>query len=105
MRKFKFTVPLETADLPAHCDFMDWLQRLHDGGICAEVYRNSSIDTAEILQRAYPQASVFVLDINHTDTYLIPAVENMYETMEEITKAIQQNSPRNVVCIERTTRS
>ncbi len=105
MKGYKFIVPFQSCDLPAHCDFMDWLKLLEDGGICAQVFRNSSMDTATILEKAHGLNSVTVLDISHTDTYLIGAVEHMYEVMEEVQKNIQLRHERYVVCIERTNRS
>jgi hypothetical protein len=80
---------------------MDWLKLLEVGGICAQVFRNSSMDTAMTLEKAHGLNSVTVLDISHTDTYLIGAVEHMYEVMEEVQKNIQLRPERYVVCIEK----
>lgn len=105
MKGYKLIVPLASADLPAHCDFMDWLKLLEDGGICAQVFRNSTMDTAMMLEKAHGLNSVTVLDILHTDTYLIGAVDHMMKVMAEVQKNIQLRPERYVVCIERTNRS
>lgn len=105
MQGLKFIVPLPNADLPSHCDFNDWISNLEDGGICAQVFRNSSMDTAMMLERAHGLNSVTVLDITHTDTYLIGALEHMRKAMEQVQESIQLRPERYVVCIERTTGS
>ena len=103
MKGHKITVPLPSADLPTHCDFMDWLKFIEHGGICAQVFRNSSMDTAMLLEKAHGLNSVTVLDIPHTDTFLIGALEHLRAVMEEVQKNIQLRPERYVVCIERTT--
>lgn len=105
MKYFKMIVPVEQVDKSANHDFLDWLERLHTGGICAQVYRNSSIDTAKLLERAHPNASVFVLEITYSDSYIIGTLERTNKTMDEITCKIQEDTPRNVVCIEHTMRA
>lgn len=105
MNGYKLIVPLQSCDLPSHCDFMDWLKLLEDGGICAQVFRNSSMKTAMMLEKAHGLDSVTVLDIAHTDTYLNGAIEHMYEVMAEVQKNIQLRPERYVVCIEKTTGS
>lgn len=105
MKGHKIIVPLPSADLPTHCDFMDWLKLLEHGGICAQVFRNSSMDTAMLLEKAHGLNSVTVLDITHTDTYLITVIENLKLVMEKVTTEIQLRPERYVVCIERTNRT
>lgn len=63
------------------------------------------MDTAMLLEKAHGLNSVTVLDITHTDTYLLAALEHLREVMEEVQKNIQLRPERYVVCIERTTRS
>lgn len=101
----KFIVPLPSCDLLTHCDFNDWISNLEHGGICAQVFRNSSMDTAMLLEKAHGLNSVTVLDITHTDTFLIGALELLREVMEKVQKEIQLRPERYVVCIERTTGS
>ena len=105
MKGHKITVPLPSADLPTHCDFMDWLKFLEHGGICAQVFRNSSMETAMLLEKAHGLNSVTVLDITYTDTYLIGALENLKLVMEKVTTEIQLRPERYVVCIERTNKT
>ncbi len=105
MKVYKLIVPLQSCDLPTHCDFMDWLKLLEDGGICAQVFRNSSMDTATMLEKAHGMNSVTVLDISHTDTYLLGALDHMKAVMKEVQKNIQLRPERYVVCIESTTGS
>lgn len=105
MKGQKFIVPLPNADLPSHCDFNDWINNLEHGGIRAQVFRNSTMDTAMLLERAHGHNSVTVLDITHTDAYLIGALEHMKEAMEKVQQEIQLRPERYVVCIERTTES
>lgn len=105
MRGYKLTVPLPSADLPTHCDFEDWLDMLEHGGICAQVFRNSSMDTARLLERAHGLNSVTVLEITHSDTFLIGALENLKRVMEEVPRLIQLHPDRYVVCIEWTNKS
>lgn len=105
MKGHKIIVPLPSADLPTHCDFMDWLKLLEHGGICAQVFRNSTMDTAMLLEKAHGLNSVTVLDIMYSDTYLITSLEHLKEVMERVQQEIQLRPERYVVCIERTTES
>lgn len=105
MKGHKIIVPLPSCDLPTHCDFNDWISNLEHGGICAQVFRNSSMDTAMLLEKAHGLNSVTVLDIMHSDTFLIGALEHLKEVMEVVQKNIQLRPERYVVCIERTTGS
>ncbi len=105
MKVHKITVPLPSADLPTHCDFMDWLKLLEHGGICAQVFRNSSMDTAMLLEKAHGLNSVTVLGIMYSDTYLLASLENLKLVMEKVTTEIQLRPERYLVCIERTNRT
>ena len=105
MKGHKLIVPLPSSDLPNYRDFMDWLSLLEHGGICAQVFRNSSMETAMLLERAHGLNSVTVLDITHSDTYLIAAIDHLRQVMEEVKENIQLRPERYVVCIERTNRT
>lgn len=105
MKGYKLIVPLPSCDLTTHCDFMDWLKLLENSGICAQVFRNSSMDTAILLEKAHGLNSVTVLDIAYTDTYLITAMEYLRQVMEEVQRSIQLRTERYIVCIERTNKT
>ena len=55
--------------------FVEWLDRLQHSSICAEVYRNSTYDTADLLERAHGYNSMFIVEVSHTGSYLIGAEE------------------------------
>jgi hypothetical protein len=58
-----------------------------------------------MLEKAHGLNSVTVLDILHTDSYLIGAIDHLKAVMKEVQKNIQLRPERYVVCIESTTRS
>lgn len=94
---YRMIVP--TCDRPVRKHFTEWLDRLQHAGICAQVYRNSSEDTAELLDRAHGPG-VFLVRICHTSSYLIGAEERAENVMRDITEKIQLYAERHLVLEE-----
>jgi len=80
--------------------FNRWLDVLEHSGICAQVYRNSSEDTASILERAHGKDGVFLVHADHTGSYLLGAEERTRNVMEEIQEKIQLTPDRHLVLVE-----
>lgn len=80
--------------------FAQWIDTLEHSGICAQVYRNSSEETADILAKAHGKEGVFLVRVEHTGTYLLGAEERARNLMEDIYHKIQLNPERHLVLIE-----
>lgn len=80
--------------------FAQWIDTLEHSGICAQVYRNSSEETATILEKAHGKEGVFLVRVEHTGTYLLGAEERARNLMEDIHRKIQLNPERHLVLIE-----
>lgn len=80
--------------------FASLLDALEHSRICAQVYRNSSEETARLLEKAHGKEGVFLVRIKHTGTYLLGAEERTRNLMEDIYHKIQQNLERHLVLIE-----
>ena len=98
MHEYDMTVPNFERKTRTH--FFQWLDRLQHSGICAEVYRNSTVGTAELLEKAHGKDSVFLVEVSHTGTYLLGAEERTEFAMKDIEERIQQQSERHLVLIE-----
>ena len=97
MLTYRMIVP--TCDRPVRKHFSEWLDRLQHTGICAQVYRNSSEDTAKLLDRAH-EHGVFLVRICHTSSYILGAEEHAETVMRDITEKIQVYEERHLVLEE-----
>lgn len=98
MHEYDMIVPNFERKTRTH--FFQWLDRLQHSGICAEVYRNSTVDTVDLLEKAHGYNSVFVVNVRHTGTYLIGAEERTEFAMKDIEERIQNQAERHLVLIE-----
>lgn len=98
MHEYDMIVPNFERETRTH--FFQWLDRLQHSGICTEIYRNSTVDTAELLEKAHGKDSVFRVNVLYTGTYLIGAEERTEARMNDIEERIQQQYERHLVLIE-----
>lgn len=80
--------------------FAQWIDTMEHSGICAQVYRNSSEETARLLEKAHGKEGVFLVRAGHTGSYLLGAEERSRNVMEEIYRNIQLNLERHLVLVE-----
>ena len=80
--------------------FAQWIDTLEHSGICASVYRNSSEETAKLLEKAHGKDGIFLVRADHTGSYLLGAEERTRNLMEDIHKKIQMNRERHLVLVE-----